>query len=50
MKIVHLINDTYQVINEQTGFVMFQGLLHECQLFEMKDNPFFIEFLNLFKP
>jgi hypothetical protein len=47
MEIIHLINETYQVIDNK-GNVLFQGKYHECQLFEMKDNPFFREFLNLF--
>lgn len=49
MKIIHLINDIYQVINEEDQSVMFQGSLTECQLFELKDNPFLLEFIKLFK-
>ena len=31
MKIVHLINDTYQVVSEDEKTVYFQGSLEECE-------------------
>jgi hypothetical protein len=49
MKIIHLKNETYQVVNETEESVLFQGTLTECQLYTMKDNPFLLEFLKLFK-
>jgi len=46
MKIKHLINNTYQVV---TGYnILFQGTLQECQIYIVKDNPIFNEFVNLF--
>ena len=36
MKIVHLINDTYQVVNEDESIVYFQGSEEECQKYIMK--------------
>lgn len=47
MEIIHLINETYQVIDDKNN-VLFQGKYHECQLYQMKDNPFFQEFVKLF--
>lgn len=51
MKIIHLINQTYQVINEDDSSTLFQGSYIECHSFielsQFKDNPFFKEFLNL---
>ena len=32
MTIKHLINDTYQLINESTGLVVFQGTREDCLL------------------
>lgn len=52
MKIVHLKNDIYQVVDELSETTFHQGTLMECQsfllLYEYKDNPFLKEFLNLF--
>lgn len=54
MKIIHLKNDIYQVVDESIGTTFHQGTLMECesfmQLHEFIDNPFFKEFVNLFKP
>lgn len=54
MKIIHLINQTYQVINEDDSSTLFQGTYIECtsfiELYQFKDNPFFKEFLNLINP
>lgn len=33
MSIKHLINDTYQVINDDDTIVYFQGSLVECHLY-----------------
>ena len=30
-KVEHLINDTWQVINADTGEVLYQGSMHDCQ-------------------
>jgi len=32
MTIIHLINDTYQLIDEATNSVLHQGLQEDCQL------------------
>ena len=32
MTIIHLINDTYQLIDEATNSIIFQGLYEDCQL------------------
>jgi len=54
MKIIHLINDTYQVVDESIGTTFHQGTYIECQsfieLYQFKDNLFFKEFLNLINP
>ncbi len=54
MKVIHLINETYQVIDEFNDSILFQGNLTECmsfiQLYEFRDNPFLKEFLNLINP
>ena len=34
MKIVHLINDTYQVVDEEEQSVYFQGSLEECEIYK----------------
>lgn len=34
MKIVHLINDTYQVVSENEKTVYFQGSLEDCETFK----------------
>ena len=34
MKIVHLINDTYQVVNEDETTIYFQSTLEECETFK----------------
>lgn len=51
MKIIHLINQTYQVINEDDSSTLFQGTYIEChsfiELYQFKSNPFFKEFLNV---
>lgn len=53
MRIKHLINNTYQIVNEEDTDTIYQGTLQECEvylnLYELKDNPFLKEFLNLFK-
>lgn len=36
MKIVHLINDTYQVVSEDETIVYFQGSEEECETYRMK--------------
>jgi hypothetical protein len=33
MEIIHLINNTYQVIDTATDSVLFQGSEEDCQLF-----------------
>ena len=33
MKILHLINDTYQVTNEEETMVYFQSTLSDCQAY-----------------
>jgi hypothetical protein len=33
MKIIHLINDTYQVINEENTTTYFQGSLTDCNFY-----------------
>lgn len=54
MKIIHLKNDIYQVVNESEETTFHQGTYIECQnfieLYKLKDNPFFKEFLNLISP
>ena len=54
MKIQHLKNEIYQVVDEKDTTTLFQGTFTECtsfiELSQFKDNPFFIEFLNLIKP
>ena len=54
MKIQHLKNEIYQVVDEVDTTTLFQGTLAECtsfiELYQFKNNPFFIEFLNLIKP
>lgn len=54
MKIIHLKNDIYQVVDESIGTTFHQGTYIECQsyiqLYQFKDNPFFKEFLNLINP
>lgn len=47
MEIRNLIGEIYQVIDDKEN-VLFQGKYHECQLYQMKDNPFFQEFIKLF--
>jgi hypothetical protein len=37
MKIIHLINDTYQVVSEDESTVHFQGTLEECELFKQQE-------------
>lgn len=32
MQIVNLINDTWQLIDNETGSVLFQGSFEDCQL------------------
>lgn len=49
MKIIHLIGDIYQVVDEEKGNTYFQGSIEECKLYMVKDNPFLDEFLKLFK-
>ena len=36
MKILHLINDTYQVVSEDETTVYFQGSIAECETFKQK--------------
>jgi hypothetical protein len=31
MKIIHLINDTYQVVNQDENIIYFQGSKDECK-------------------
>ncbi len=54
MKIIHLKNDIYQVVDESIGTTFHQGTYIECQsyieLYQFKDNPFFKEFCKLFNP
>ena len=49
MKIINLIGDIYQVVDEEKGTTYFQGSLEDCQLYVVKDSPFLDEFLKLFK-
>lgn len=35
MKIVHLINDTYQVVSEDEQTIFFQGSQEECEKYRM---------------
>lgn len=35
MKIVHLINDTYQVVSEDEQTIYFQGSQEECERYRM---------------
>lgn len=35
MKIVHLINDTYQVVNQDESTVYFQGSKEDCERYRM---------------
>jgi hypothetical protein len=37
MKIIHLINDTYQVVSEDEQTIYFQGRLEECETFKQQD-------------
>jgi hypothetical protein len=37
MKILHLINDTYQVVNEDETTVYFQGSIAECEAFKQQE-------------
>jgi hypothetical protein len=36
MKIIHLINDTYQVVNEDEQIIFFQGSEEDCEKYRMK--------------
>jgi hypothetical protein len=36
MKILHLINDTYQVVSEDETTVYFQGSIAECEAFKQQ--------------
>ena len=36
MKIIHLINETYQVVSEDERIVYFQGSKEECKTFKRK--------------
>jgi hypothetical protein len=49
MKILHLINDTYQVVSEDETTVYFQGSQVECEIFIESENfkPHLF-FINLF--
>ena len=38
MKILHLINDTYQVTNEEETTVYFQSTLSDCQAYVILQN------------
>jgi hypothetical protein len=35
MKIVHLINDTYQVVSEDEQTIYFQGSQEDCERYRM---------------
>jgi hypothetical protein len=35
MKIVHLINDTYQVVSEDEQTIYFQGIKEDCERYRM---------------
>ena len=35
MKIVHLINDTYQVVSEDEQTIIFQGSKEDCERYRM---------------
>ena len=49
MKIVHLINDTYQVVSEDEKTVYFQGSQVECENFiECENFKPHLFFINLF--
>jgi hypothetical protein len=37
MKILHLINDTYQVVSEDETTVYFQGSIAECEAFKQQE-------------
>jgi hypothetical protein len=37
MKILHLINDTYQVVSEDETTVYFQGSISECETFKQQE-------------
>jgi hypothetical protein len=37
MKIIHLINDTYQVVSEDESSVHFQGSKEECEQFKQQE-------------
>jgi hypothetical protein len=37
MKIIHLINDTYQVVTEDETTVYFQGSIAECEAFKQQE-------------
>lgn len=43
MKIIHLINDTYQVVNENETAVYFQGDKNECYMWCI-ENDVIIDF------
>lgn len=36
MKIIHLINDTYQVVSEDEQTIFFQGSKEECERYRMR--------------
>ena len=52
MKVIHLKNDIYQVVDDSNDSILHQGTLTECisfiHLYELRDNPFLKEFINLF--
>jgi hypothetical protein len=37
MKIIHLINDTYQVVSEDEQTIYFQGSKLECEQFKQQE-------------
>jgi hypothetical protein len=37
MKIIHLINETYQVVSEDESSVYFQGSIAECEAFKQQE-------------
>jgi hypothetical protein len=37
MKIIHLINETYQVVTEDETTVYFQGSIAECEAFKQQE-------------
>jgi hypothetical protein len=47
MKIVNLINDTFQLINEDDNSVIFQGSLEDCQIVKLveEENKQYRDFL-----